>query len=347
MSTSSSARTRTDRTTDPAGAATPTVRAIVHDRFGSADVLHLGEVDRPTVGKREVLVSVLAAGLDRGTWHLVAGRPLAIRLAGFGVRRPKHPVPGSELAGVVVEVGRDVTRFQPGDEVFGMTRGSFAELVAAPEKKLAPMPTGLTFEQAAAVPISGVTALQGLCDVGRLAAGQSVLITGASGGVGTFAVQIAKAMGAQVTGVCSTAKVALVRSLGADRVLDYTRVDPVDGSTRYDLIFDIAGNAPLKKLRRAVTPHGTVVIVGGETDGPLLGGTDRMLRGLLLSPFIGPRITGFVANEEHGLLERLTELIEAGLVTPVVDRTYSLADAPDALRRLDAGEARGKLVITP
>jgi NADPH:quinone reductase-like Zn-dependent oxidoreductase len=321
------------------------VRAIVHDRFGSADVLHLGEVARPKVGPRDVLVQVRAAGLDRGAWHLVAGKPYAIRLAGFGVRRPKHPVAGSELAGVVVEVGTAVTRFQPGDEVFGTARGSFTELAATSEDKLALKPARLTFEQAAALPISGGTALEGLLDAGRLEAGQSVLIIGASGGVGTYAVQIAKAIGAEVTAVCSTAKVDAVRSLGADHVLDYTRDDFADGANRYDLILDLGGNSSLSRLRRALTPTGTLVIGGGEGGGRWLGGIDRQGRAILLSPFVSHRLTTFVGKEHHDVYDRLTPLVDDGLVTPLIDRTYPLAEAPDALRRLEAGEVTGKVVV--
>lgn len=322
------------------------VRAIVHDRFGSADVLRLGTVPRPTVAKDEVLVQVKAAGLDRGTWHLVAGMPYAIRLAGFGLRRPKYPVPGSDLSGVVVEVGAEVTRFQPGDEVYGTARGSFTELAATAEDKLAHKPANLTFEQAAASPISCGTAYQGLVDVGRLAAGQSVLILGASGGVGSFAVQIASSMGAEVTAVCSAAKAEIVRSIGADHVLDYARDDFADGSRRYDLIFDLGGRPSLSKLRRAVAPDGTVVIAGGEGGGRFLGGTDRQFRGVLLSPFVEPRFTTFVGKEHHDLYDRLTPLLDDGRVTPLIDRVYPLAEAAEALRRLDRGEVCGKVVIT-
>ena len=342
-----SKRTTTATKERPATAhAAGKVRAVVHDEFGGPDVLHLGEVDRPVVGKDEVLVDVRAAGLDRGTWHLVAGKPYAIRMAGFGVRRPRYRVPGTDLAGVVVEVGPDVTRFQAGDEVYGTTRGSFAELVAAPEKKLAHKPKSLTFEEASAVPVSGETALQGLCDVGRIEAGQSVLITGASGGVGTFAVQIAKAMGAEVTAVCSAAKADLVRSIGANHVLDYRRDDVADGSRRYDLVFDIAGNTSLRRWRRALEKRGTLVLVGGEDNGPLLGGTDRLLRATLLSPFVSQRLTWFTAKERFETLDRLTALLDDVQITPIIDRTYPLAEAAEALRRLDAGEARGKIVIT-
>jgi len=248
---------------------------------------------------------------------------------------------------VVVAVGPDVTRVAPGDEVFGIGRGSFAELTAASEDKLAVKPPSLTFEQAAAMPISGLTALRGLCDVGRLRAGQHVLIIGASGGVGTHAVQIAKALGAEVTGVCSTSKLDLVRSIGADHVVDCTREDFADGGKTYDLILDIAGNASLARLRRALTPAGTLVIAGGEGGGRWLGGNDRQLRALALSPFVGHRLTMFACKEHFSGLARLTGLVEDGRLVPVIERTFALSDMPQAMRHLESGQARGKLVITP
>jgi NADPH:quinone reductase-like Zn-dependent oxidoreductase len=277
----------------------------------------------------------------------MAGLPYALRLAGYGLRAPKNPVPGVDVAGVVVAVGHDVTRFEPGDEVFGIGTGSFAEFTAAPEDKLALKPSNLTFEQAAAVPVSGMTALQGLCDVGRLRAGQRVLIIGASGGVGTYAVQIAKAHGAEVTGVCSTSKADLVRSIGADHVLDYTREDFAASGMTYDLILDIAGNASLARLRRALTPAGTLVIAGGETAGRWLGGADRQLRALALSPFVRQRLTTFVSKVDLSGLERLASLVDDGRLVPVVERTFSLSEMPKAMRHLESGHARGKLVITP
>ena len=250
------------------------------------------------------------------------------------------------MAGVVEAVGHEVTRFQPGDEVFGIGKGTFAEYARAPENKLAPKPANLTFEQAAAVPVSGLTALQGLRDRGRVRPGQTVLITGASGGVGTFAVQLAAAFGAQVTGVCSTTKVDLVRSIGAGHVIDYTREDFADGKQRYDVILDIGGNPSLSRLRRALTPKGTLVIAGGETRGRWLAGTDRQLRALLLSRFVDQKLTTFICRENHEDLLVLTELIEAGRITPVIDRSYPLSEAPKAIRYLEQGHARGKVVIT-
>jgi NADPH:quinone reductase-like Zn-dependent oxidoreductase len=333
-----------ERVPGPHPKAAEQMRAIVYEEYGTADVLHAAVIDRPTIEAGEVLVQVRAAGLDRGAWHMMTGLPYAGRLA-FGLRTPKAAVLGGDLAGVVVAVGSDVTRFQPGDEVFGVGKGAFAEFAAAREDKLAPKPSNLSFEQAAAVPVSGLTALQGLCDVGRLQPGQKVLIIGASGGVGTFAVQIAKALGAEVTGVSSTGKVDLVRSIGADHVIDYTNDDFANGATRYDLIVDIAGNSSLSRLRGALTARGTVVITGGEEGGKWFGGIDRQLRAMVMSPFVRQRLTSFIAKPRRAGLERLTELIENGQVVPVIERTYPLNEAPDAMRHLVGGHARGKLVI--
>ena len=322
------------------------MKAIVQDTYGSADVLALRDIDKPEIADDEVLVRVHAAGVDRGVWHLMTGLPYPIRLATRGLRAPKIPVPGMDVAGVVEAVGADVTRFHPGDEVFGVGKGTFAEYAPAAENKLTPKPANLTFEQAAVVAISGSTALQGLRDKGKVRPGHKVLIIGASGGVGTYAVQLAKTFGAEVTGVCSTTKVDLVRSLGADHVIDYTRNDFAHAQQRYDLILDIGGNASLSRLRRALAPKGTLVIVGGETSGRWLGGNDRQLRALLLSRFVGQKLTTFVAKENHEDLIILKDLIEAGKVTPVIDRTYPLGEAPQAIRYVEQGEARGKVVIT-
>ena len=289
---------------------------------------------------------VHAAGLDRGTWHLMTGRPYLMRVVGMGFRGPKDPVPGRDLAGTVEAVGDKVTGFAVGDEVYGVGRGSFAQYAVAAEGKLAHKPTSLSFEQAAVVPISAGTALQALTDQGRIESGQRVLIIGASGGVGSYAVQLAKALGAEVTGVASTAKLDLVRSLGADHVLDYTREDYADGTHRYDLVLDIAGNPGLSRLRRALTPTGTAVLVGGEDGGNLTGGMNRQLRALLLSPFVGQRLAWFIAKERASDLERLTDLIEAGQVRPSIDRTYPLDGVPEAMRHLEAGRVRGKVAIT-
>jgi NADPH:quinone reductase-like Zn-dependent oxidoreductase len=324
-----------------------TMRSIVQDRYGPApeEVLRLAEVDKPSTGPDEVLVRVHAASVDRGTWHVMAGLPYPIRLAGFGLRRPKYANPGRSLAGTVEAVGADVTGVKPGDTVYGVGNGSFAEYARVRADKLAPKPANLSFDQAAAVPISGLTALQAVRDHGQVRAGQQVLIVGASGGVGTFAVQIAKAYAADVTAVCSTAKIDVVRRLGADRVIDYIREDFADGRQHYDVIVDIGGNRRLSDLRRALTPRGRLVIVGGETDGRWLGGTDRQLRAHLLSPFVGQKLGTFVASENATDLTALTELIESGRVTPAIDRTYPLSEVAAAIRYLLDGQVRGKLVI--
>jgi NADPH:quinone reductase-like Zn-dependent oxidoreductase len=322
------------------------MKSIVQDTYGSADVLELRDVDRPEVGADEVLVRVSAAGVDRGVWHLMVGLPYPIRLAGYGVRAPKRANPGMDVAGVVESVGKDVTRFAPGDEVFGVGRSTFAEYAVAAEKKLAPKPAGLTFEQAAAVPISGLTALQAVRDQGQVKAGQKVLVIGASGGVGTYAVQLAKAFGAEVTGVCSSTKVDLVRSLGADHVVDYTAEDFMKLEGEYDVILDIGGNSKLARLRRTLSPTGTLVFVGGETGGKWLGGMQRQIGASLISLIARQNLKMFVSKENHEDLLTLTELIEAGKVTPAVERTYPLSEAAKAIRHMEEGHARGKLVIT-
>jgi NADPH:quinone reductase-like Zn-dependent oxidoreductase len=336
------------RTPPPPAAGGTTMTALVQDRYGSAPegLFRLAEIDRPTVSDDEVLVRVHAASVDRGTWHIMAGLPYPIRLAGFGLRRPKYANPGRSLAGTVEAVGGGVAGFAPGDGVFGMSTGTFAEYAAARPGKLAPKPATLSFDQAAAVPVSGCTALQAVRDHGRVRAGQKVLIIGASGGVGSFAVQIATAFGAEVTGVCSTANVDMVRSLGADAVIDYTCEDFAAGGNRYDVILDIGGNARLSRLRRVLTPRGRLVIVGGETRGRLLGGSGRQIRAQLLSPFVRQQLGTFVASENAADLGALRELIEAGTLAPAIDRSYPLAEAPAAIRHLLDGHARGKLVIS-
>jgi NADPH:quinone reductase-like Zn-dependent oxidoreductase len=322
------------------------MKAIVRDTYGSADVLELRDIDKPEIADDEVLVHVHAAGMDRGVWHVMTGLPYPIRLAGYGLRAPNNPVIGSDVAGVVEAVGKNVRRLQPGDEVFGIGKGTFAEYAGAPQDKLVPKPENLTFEQAAVVAISGLTALQGLRDHGKVRPGQGVLVIGASGGVGTYAVQIAKALGAQVTGVCSTTKVEMVRSIGADHVIDYTREDFTEGDQRYDLILDIGGNSSLARLRRALVPRGTLVITGGEGGGRWLGGTDRQIRALMLSPFVGQKLGTFISKENHEDMIVLKELIESGKVAPVIDRTYPLSQVPEAIRYLQEGHAQGKVVIT-
>jgi NADPH:quinone reductase-like Zn-dependent oxidoreductase len=322
------------------------MKAVVRVGYGPPDVLQLEEIAKPAIGDGEVRVRVHAAGVDRGAWHVMTGRPYLMRIAGFGLRAPKDPKLGMDLAGVVEAVGKNVTRFQPGDEVFGVGNGSFAEYATAREDKLAPKPRNLTFDQAAAVGVSGSTALQALRDHGRVEPGQEVLIIGASGGVGTFAVQIAKAFGARVTGVCSTSKVNMVRSIGADQVIDYTRDDFADGNQRYDLILDIGGNATLASLRRSLTAKGTLVIVGGEGGGRWFGGIDRQLRAMALSPFVGQKLGTFISTQNGEGLNQLKDLIESGKVTPVVDRAYPLAEVAEAIRYLLDGHAQGKVVIS-
>jgi NADPH:quinone reductase-like Zn-dependent oxidoreductase len=332
---------------EPVATAGPAMmRAITQSRYGTVpeDVMRLDRVARPDIGDDEVLIQVRAAGVDRGTWHVMAGQPYLMRLLGFGFRGPRNPVPGLDVAGTVVAVGPAVTRFAVGDEVFGIARGSFAEYAAAREGTLARRPAALSFEQAGAVAVSGLTALQGLRDAGRIKPGQKVLVIGASGGVGSYAVQIARSFGAEVTGVCGTAKADLVRSIGADDVIDYTRADFADGQRHYDLILDIGGNSRLSRLRRALTPRGTLVITGGE--GARWTGVGRQLRALALSALIRQRLTMFVSRHRQADLDTLRRLIETGQVTPVIGRTYPLTEAPQAVRHLHAGHARGKIVIT-
>jgi NADPH:quinone reductase-like Zn-dependent oxidoreductase len=321
------------------------MQAVVQDIYGSADRLRLSQVDKPVIAADEVLVQVRAAGVDRGTCHLMRGQPYLVRILGFGFRGPKNRVPGLDVAGTVAAAGADVTRFQPGDEVFGISRGSFAEYAAAREDKLVRKPARLSFEQAATVAVSGLAAIKGL-HTGRIAAGQKVLVIGASGGVGTYAVQLAKAFGAKVTGVASTAKVDLVRSIGADEVIDYTRQDFADGRQHYDLILDIGGNSRLSRLRRALTPKGTLVIAGSE--GAKWTGVGRQLRALMLSLVVPQRLTMYVSstNKRQADLEALRQQIENGHVTPIVGKTYPLPEVPEAIRHLEGGRAQGKIAIT-
>jgi NADPH:quinone reductase-like Zn-dependent oxidoreductase len=326
---------------------TGTMRAVLRDAYGSADVLRIGSAPRPEAGPGEVLVRVRAAGLARGDWHVMTGRPYLMRLAGFGVRRPRRHGLGSDLAGVVAAVGPDVTGFAAGDEVFGIGRHTFAEYAVAPVGKLVRKPAELTFEQAAAVGVSALTALQALRDQGRVQAGWRVLVIGASGGVGSFAVQLAKAWGAEVTGVCSTAKVEHVRRLGADHVVDYTTT-PVESLPPHDLVLDIGGNRPLRVLRRTLAPGGTLVFVGGEDGGPVSGGLGRQVRATALSPFVRERLGGmWIARENAADLELLVPFLRDGRVTPALDRVVTLADVPQALRDLEAGRVRGKVVVRP
>ena len=320
------------------------MRAIVQDRYGSPDLLELREVKKPAVEDDGVLVSVRAAAVNPLDWHMSRGKPFIGRML-MGLRRPKNPIRGVDLAGIVEAVGGTVTQFRPGDEVFGMHTGAFAEYVCGKERHFVPKPPRLTFEQAAAVPVAAETALQGLRDKGGMRAGQKILINGASGGIGTFAVQLAKAFGTEVTGVCSTRNVELVRSLGADRVVDYTKEDFTRTGQRYDLILDNAGNRLLSDCRRALTPTGTIVLAGqsGRETPSIL----PFLTAGLVSRFMrGQKLVSFISNHRKEDLVLLKELMEAGKVTPVVDRTYPLREVPEAIRYVGTGHARAKVVIT-
>ena len=322
-----------------------TMRAIVQDVYGdTGDVLRTAEIDRPRAGAGEVLVRVAAAGIDRGVWHLMAGKPYAARLA-FGLRTPSNPVRGREFAGRVEAVGEGVTGVRPGDEVFGVGGGTFAEFATAKAAKLGPKPAPLSFVEAAALPVSATTALQAVRDHGHVQAGQKVLVIGASGGVGSFAVQIAAAFGAQVTGVSSGAKAERVRSLGATSVVDYAVGNGLEvGDERFDVVLDIGGNRPLRQLRRVLTPHGRLVIVGGEGGGRVLG-IGRQLLAAALSPFVGQTLGFFVASDTTADLAVLAGMVEAGQVAPAVDRTFPLAEAPAAVSYLTEGRALGKVVV--
>lgn len=320
------------------------MKAIVQDIYGNVDVLGLREIQQPVPGDGEVLIRVRAAGVDQGVWHLMTGLPYLLRL-GFGLKEPKIRVRGREVAGVVAAVGAGVTRFAAGDEVFGTCEGSFAEFVCAKEALLARKPSRLTFEETAAAPISGVTALQAVRDAGHVRASQKVLVIGAGGGVGSFAVQIAKAFGAEVTGVCSTSKVDFVLSLGADAVIDYKESGIGGAGVLYDVIIDTAGNRRLSVLRSVLAPKGTLVIVGGEGGGKLTGGFERSLGAPLASFFSSQQFKGLLATENHQDLEALVALLEGGKVKPAVDRVFTLAEAPVAIRYLRDGRVRGKVVV--
>ncbi|MDQ6878897.1 MAG: NAD(P)-dependent alcohol dehydrogenase [Candidatus Dormibacteraeota bacterium] len=323
------------------------MKAIAQDKFGSSDVLQLREVPKPEVGPDQVLIRVRAASANPYDWHLMRGLPYIARLAGVGLRKPKQSLLGTDVAGEVEAVGSAVTRFRPGDAVCGFVgEGGFAEYVSAPERLLGLKPANLSFEQAATVPLAAVTALQGLRDAGGIRSGQKVLIVGASGGVGTFAVQIAKWYGAQVTGVCSTRNLELVRSIGADRVIDYTREDFTRNGQRYDLIFQLAGTTPPLACRRALAPKGTLVLSSGDSPGRIIGPVGRIIKAGVLSRFVGQTMRPFLAKASSDDLQFLRELIEAGKVTPVIDRTYPLSESADAIRYLETGHARGKVVIS-
>jgi NADPH:quinone reductase-like Zn-dependent oxidoreductase len=322
------------------------MKAIAYKEYGSADVLELKDVPKPHVEGDRVLVRVRAASANPYDWHYMRGVPYIARLLATGLRKPKHFLLGSDIAGEVEAVGDAVTRFRPGDEVFGFVgSGGFAEFVSAPEKLLALKPGNLSFEQAATIPLAAVTALQGLRDAGEIRSGQKVLIVGASGGVGTFAVQIAKWYGAEVTGVCSTGNLEMVRSIGADHVIDYTREDFTRSGQRYDLIFQLAGTASPSACRRALTARARLVLSSGDSPGRVIGPVGRLIKAVLLSPFIGQTMVPFMAKPSSDDLRFLRELIEASRVIPVIDRTYPLNEAPDAIRYLETGHARGKVVI--
>jgi NADPH:quinone reductase-like Zn-dependent oxidoreductase len=320
------------------------MKAIVYHKYGSPDVLELREIDRPAVDADGVLVRVRAASVNALDWHLIRGLPYAGRVI-LGLRKPKRNIPGVDLAGRVEAVGREVTQFRPGDEVMGHCRGAFAEYVCGRERNFVPKPARITFEQAAAVPVAGLTALQGLRDVGRIGSGQQVLINGAAGGVGTFAVQIAKSFGAEVAGVCSARNVDMVRSLGADRVIDYAKDDFTRTAQRYDLIFDVAGSRSLSDCRRVLAHDGTLVLVGAP-EGRWLAPFPRLLRAFVLSRFVSQRLVMFLAKVDRSDLVALKELIEAGKVTPVVDRCYPLREAAEAIRYVEAKHARAKVIVT-
>jgi NADPH:quinone reductase-like Zn-dependent oxidoreductase len=321
------------------------MRAIVQDEYGEADVLRLEDIERPEPREGQVLVRVRAAGVDQGVWHLMAGQPRGIRPV-MGLRRPRERVRGADVAGIVEAVGAGVTRFAPGDEVYGVGTGTFAEFTLAGEKGLAPKPANLSFPQAAIVPISGCTALQAIRRAGGIRDGERVLVLGASGGVGSYATQLAKASGAVVTGVASTGKLDFVRALGADEVLDYTRTDPADGTRRFDVILDTGGNRPLRRLRRALTPTGRLVIVGGEGGRGPLGGFERAMVGApLMSLFSRQSLRGLTATTRRDDLDALRTLLEAGEVTPPLERTFPLEQAAEAIRFLHAGKVRGKVAV--
>lgn len=322
------------------------MKAIVHPAYGSPDVLKYQEVERPAPGPGDVLVRVRAAGVSRNVWHFMTGKPYLMRLFGVGFRTPKTRILGTELAGEVEAVGSGVTRFHPGDQVFGVGKSAYAEYALAKQDKLALKPAAVTFEQAASVPVSAVTALKALRDVGKVRPGQKVLVIGAGGGVGMFSVQLAKEFGAEVTGVCSTGKMDLVRRLGADDVIDYTHEDFADGKRRFDLILDTAGNRTLAHLRRALTPRGTVVFVGGEGGGQILGGMHNLVGRLLLGTFLSQKLRGVFAVENREDLQTLAECMEAGTIAPVVGKTYPLAETAEAIRDLEAARTAGRVVIT-
>jgi NADPH:quinone reductase-like Zn-dependent oxidoreductase len=321
------------------------MKAIVYHRYGTPDVLALEDVDVPVPQDNQVLIRIRAASVNPYDWHFITGTPYLMRLTAGGLRRPRQTIPGVDLAGQVEAVGRDVTRFRPGDEVYAVRAGAFAEYVCAREDRVARKPTNLTFEQAAAVPLAALTALQALRDHGRVQPGQRVLVNGASGGIGTFAVQLGKAFGAEVTAVCSTRNVDLVRGLGADRVIDYTQEDFVQSGQRYDLMVDIAGNRSIRERRRVLIPQGTLVVVGGPKTNRWIGPMSMFVTMPVASRLGSQRMVGMMTQNSVADLDLLRDLLEAGTVTPVVERRLSLLDVPEAVGYVGAGHAQGKLVI--
>ena len=320
------------------------MKAITQDRYGSADVLTLRDVERPSPRAGQVLVRVVAAGMDRGAWHFMTGEPYLMRILGFGFRAPSVPVPGTNFAGVVEAVGPDVADYQPGDEVYGVTRGTFAEYAVAPVATIAPKPARLSFEQAAVLPYPTHVSMQALRDHGQVRPGQRVLVVGASGAVGTVAVQLAVAFGAHVTGVCSGARADLVRSLGAHEVIDYTAEDFADGSRRFDLVLDIGGRTSVRRLRRALTRTGTLVILGGEGDR-WIGGTQRQLWAGLQSPFVSQKLVAFVVKERADELLAMNDLVAAGQVAPTLGPVFSLSDGAAAVAAFESSPS-GRVVIS-
>lgn len=337
--------TTTPTDTRPAASENTHMRAVTQDAYGTSDVLRVEVVERPTIASDEVLIEVHAAGVDRGTEHLMTGEPYLIRLLGYGLLKPKQPVPGLDVAGVVVQVGQAVMRFAVGDEVFGIANGAFAEFAAAKQDKLSHKPRSVSFEAAAVSAVSGITALQALTDVGKVEAGQRVLVIGASGGVGTFAVQLATALGATVDGVAGTRNLELVRSLGAEHVFDHTQSDIADIGKRYDLVIDTGGLNPIRNLRKLLSENGTLVIVGGEDGNRFTGGISRQLRAVMLSPFVNQRLAMFMSTEHHSFIDRLGNHLESGAVVPAISGRFDLVDTAQALHLFETGQASGKSVI--
>jgi len=322
------------------------MNAISYDRYGSPDVLKCGETAKPAPADDEVLIKVRAASVNPYDWHFMRGEPYLVRIAAGGLRKPKDSRLGADVAGEIEAVGRNITQFKPGDGVFGSCKGAFAEYACASESKLVRKPDNVTFEQAASVPIAAFTALQGLRDKGHIQPGQKVLINGAAGGVGTFAVQIAKSFGAEVTGVCSTRNVKMVQSIGADHVVDYIQEDFTKGAPRYDVILDCVGNHSYSECRRVLHPRGIYVGAGGKTDNWMIGPLARAIKALVLSWFVSQRLVMVLAKPSKEDLAIMAELMTTRKVTPVIDRSYTLCEVPEAIRYLEQGHARGKVVIT-